>query len=88
MIDINNLFSGVIHLMQQDLTNLEAEERYIHAIATTLTGGKILFTANPFLLGRIHKAISIYVDTTFKRTAGEMNEWEIVMWDEEVQRGM
>ena len=68
--------------------NLSPEEQYIHAIATTLTGGKILFTANPFLLGCIHKAISIYVDTTFKHTAGEMNEWEIVMWDEEVQHGM
>jgi hypothetical protein len=60
--------------MHQDLVNLSAEERYIHAITTMLTDGKILLTANPFLLGCIHKAISIYIDTTFKCTAREMNE--------------
>lgn len=67
----------------------EIPQRYIWSISDVLeTGGTIVFTANSFLLSRIHKADFIHVDTTFKRTVGSMNEWEVVTWDLEVQRGI
>lgn len=62
------------------------ESQYIHSYTTTPNGGKVLLTANPYLLKRIHLAETLFVDTTFKRTAGPLKEWEVVMWDREVQR--
>lgn len=79
--------SGVLHLMNEDLKK-PVEERYIHSYSTTATGGTVLLTANTFLLGRIHHAKTIFVDTTFKRTVGNLNEWEVVMYDKGVERGM
>lgn len=71
--------------MDQDLKKLEREGRYIHSIKTTPTGAKLIFTADTFLLGLIHHAISIQVDTTFKRAIGELKEWEVVMWERRVK---
>ncbi|KAF8966029.1 hypothetical protein BDZ97DRAFT_1917737 [Flammula alnicola] len=79
---------GVTHLMNEDLKKLPLEKRYIHGFKSTATGAAIIFTANPFLLGRIHKACTIQVDTTFKRAIGDLKEWEVVMWDPEVQRAV
>ena len=83
----NDLPIGTIHLMNKDLEK-PIEERYIHGFATTIHGGRIILTANPFLLTRIHLAKTIFVDTTFKRTVGTLKEWEVVMYDKEVERGM
>jgi hypothetical protein len=52
------------------------------------TDGKVLLTGVPYLLKRIHLAETLFVDTTFKRALGKTNEWEAVIWDPEVQRGM
>ena len=73
--------------MNEDLVRPK-EAQYIQSFMTTASGGKVLLTANPYLLKRIHMAETLFVDTTFKRTAGPMNEWEVVMWDQETQRGM
>ena len=81
------LLLGVIYLMNKDL-NKPVNERYVHGFATTIHGGRILLTANSYLLTRIHHAKTIFVDTTFKRTAGALKEWEVVMYDKEVERGM
>ena len=83
----NDLSIGVIHLMDKDL-NKPIEERYIHGFTTTIHGGHVLLTANPYLLMRIHLAKTIFVDTTFKQTVGALKEWEVVMYDKEVERGM
>jgi hypothetical protein len=77
---------GVIHLMNKDLSK-PIEERYIQGFATTIHGGRVLLTANPYLLMRIHHTKTIFVDTTFKRTVGALKEWEVVMYDKEVERG-
>jgi hypothetical protein len=63
-------------------------ERYVHSIMTGPTGGTLVYTLNPYLLGLIHDARSIHVDTTFRRTLGELKEWEVVMWSWELQHGM
>lgn len=75
-----------MHLMKEDLKK-PVDARYVHSYSTTVSGGSILLTANPYLLSRIHLALTIFVDTTFKRTAGTLKEWEVVMWDRVVQRG-
>ena len=54
----------------------------------TTTGGRILSTADYYLLTRIHHAKTIFVDTTFKRTLGTLKSGEVVMYDKEVERGM
>ena len=78
---------GVHHEMSKD-NSRKLDQRYIWSISDILeTDGTLVFTANSFLLSRIHKAVFIHVDTTFKRTFGNMNEWEVVTWDPEVQRG-
>lgn len=74
-------------LLAKDLLK-PVEERYVHSIKTTAPGGILIFTFLPRLLALIHKALTIQVDTTFKRTAGDINEWEIVIWYRELQRGM
>ena len=78
---------GVADLMAKDLLK-PVEERYIHSIMSTEHGGILIFTFLSCLLALIHKALTIQVDTTFKRTAGDINEWEIVIWYHELQRGM
>lgn len=78
--------TGVADLMVKDLLK-PIEERYIHSIMSTQHGGILIFTFLSRLLTLIHKALTIQVDTTFKRTAGDINEWEIVIWYRELQRG-
>jgi hypothetical protein len=74
--------------MQED-NERDIQQHYIWSISDVpKTGGTIVFTANSFLLLCIHKADFIYVNTTFKRTFGNINEWEVVTWDLEVQRGI
>lgn len=68
--------------------NKPIEEWYIHGFATTIHGGHILLTANPYLLARIHLAKTIFVDTTFKLTVGALKKWEVVMYDKEVEQGI
>lgn len=77
---------GVADLMAKDLLK-PIEERYIHSIMSTEHGGILIFTFLSQLLALIHKALTIQVDTTFKRTAGDINEWEIVIWYHELHRG-
>ncbi|KDR65997.1 hypothetical protein GALMADRAFT_131200 [Galerina marginata CBS 339.88] len=79
---------GVTHLQGQDIENLPVDKRYIQSVKKNVSGADIIFTANPYLLSRIHKALTIQVDTTFKRVVGALKEWEVAMWDPEVQRAL
>ncbi|KAF8909313.1 hypothetical protein CPB84DRAFT_1703009 [Gymnopilus junonius] len=79
--------AGVIRVLQEDLKK-PLRERYIHGFTTTATGGQVIITANAILLDRIHSAKSIFVDTTFKRTVGSLKEWEVAMYDVELQRAL
>ncbi|PPQ69339.1 hypothetical protein CVT26_002571, partial [Gymnopilus dilepis] len=77
----------VIKVAQDDLKK-PVRERYIHGYATTATGGQVIFTASAILLDRIHHAKTIFVDTTFKRSAGPLKEWEVAIYDNELQRAL
>ncbi|KAJ6629706.1 hypothetical protein B0H10DRAFT_2208657 [Mycena sp. CBHHK59/15] len=61
-------------------------EHYIHSIITTPGGGVIIVTMVPKLANLIHVARTVQVDTTFKRTVGDLNEWEFVIWYGSVER--
>ena len=80
------IIEGVSYLMTKDSTK-PLDERYVHSIKSTENGGLLIFTFVPSLLSLIHKTPTIQVDTTFKRTAGDMKEWEIVIWYSELMRG-
>jgi hypothetical protein len=41
---------------------------------------KLVVTANPVLAALIHEARYIVCDYTFKRTNGDLNEWEVAVW--------
>lgn len=41
---------------------------------------KLVVTANPVLAALIHEARFLVCDYTFKRTNGDLNEWEVVIW--------
>ena len=41
---------------------------------------KLIVTANPVLAALIHEARYIVCDYTFKRTNGDLNEWEVAVW--------
>ncbi|KAF8961308.1 hypothetical protein BDZ97DRAFT_1760046 [Flammula alnicola] len=80
---------GVMHLLQEDLKK-PIEERYVHGLKRLPNGGTIIVTAEPFLLSHIHKTKTLQVDTTFKRTVGELKEWdsEVVIWEEETKEAL
>ena|ERR1700729_2547432 len=71
--------TGVYYKFLEDRT-LPIEDRYIHSVLHDDSGGILIITFEHFLAQLIHKALSFEVDTTFKRTHGDMNEWEIVIW--------
>ncbi|KAL0948752.1 hypothetical protein HGRIS_008885 [Hohenbuehelia grisea] len=71
--------AGVFELRKKSIDKPRSEQ-YIHMIQTTPSGGHLIFTFVPFLLNLIHKTVSFQVDTTFKRTIGDMKEWELVIW--------
>jgi hypothetical protein len=75
-------------MMKEEMKKNSDEDRYIHSIKIDgMTGRMLLFTANAYLLSLIHNTEALQVDTTFKRVAGDLNEWEVVMWDNASQRG-
>ncbi|KAG6819655.1 hypothetical protein H0H93_009829 [Arthromyces matolae] len=62
-------------------------ERYVHNIVcVSPNDGMLIFTFQPYLLNFIHEAKTLFIDTTFKRTAGDLKEIEMAMWLDSVQR--
>lgn len=41
---------------------------------------KVVVTAHPILAKLIHEARFLVCDFTFKRTDGDLDEWEVVIW--------
>jgi hypothetical protein len=71
---------GVYHQFLEDRRSLPIDDQYIHSVIHSDAGSTLILTFNHFLIQLIHEAVSFEVDTTFKRTFGELNEWEIVIW--------
>ena len=55
------------------------EEQYMWSLQTH-NGLHILVTMLPGLANLIHTADEIVCDFTFKRVAGEINEWEVAIF--------
>jgi hypothetical protein len=74
--------------MEQYMADLEkpVADRYIQRIVTTESGGILIYTFEQRLAALVHQAPSLLVDTTFKRAAGNLNEWEISIWYPNVNR--
>jgi hypothetical protein len=75
-----NLLLGILADYEKD-QKLPMCDRYVHQIR--MEGAmKIAVTMNPELAALIHDAGVRYLegDITFKRTKGEMNEWEAAIW--------
>lgn len=81
-------YSGVFQLFLDDQQK-PPEERYIHCCRTTKCGGLLIVTGVPFLIRLLDDpgVSSFEDDTTFKRVAGELNEWELAFYLKAVQRG-
>jgi hypothetical protein len=86
MFDSNTNLLGVYELYRKDLSK-EASDRYVHSFISTPDGGTIVFTCVPSLLALIHQVSAFECDVTFKRVQ-TLNEWELVIYYPEVQRGM
>ncbi|KAF7336436.1 hypothetical protein MSAN_02297600 [Mycena sanguinolenta] len=80
--------AGVYARYYKDLQDLAPEQRYIQNIITTDEGRTIIITMVPYLASFVHAARTIQVDTTFGRVAGELNEWEFVIWYAGVERAL
>ncbi|KAF8146181.1 hypothetical protein K438DRAFT_1781221 [Mycena galopus ATCC 62051] len=65
-------------------------ERYVHCCRTTDDGGILVITGVPFLIELLDDpgVRAFDDDTTFKRVAGEMNEWELALFFKAVQRAL
>ncbi|KAF8182217.1 hypothetical protein K438DRAFT_2020970, partial [Mycena galopus ATCC 62051] len=73
-------WAGLVHEYESDLKRPVAE-RYIHQIR--MDGAmKLAVAMNPELAVLLHDPGVRYIvgDITFKRTKGEFNEWEAVIW--------
>jgi len=75
----NSTTAGLVQQYEKDLKNLKPEEQYIWHLR--MEGSiKLIVTANPVLAALIHDAQYLVCDYTFKRTNGELNEWEVAIW--------
>ena len=71
--------SGVVEQYNKDLITLKPEEQYIWALR--MEGStKLVVTTHPVLATLIHGARFLVCDYTFKRTNGDLNEWEVAIW--------
>lgn len=83
------IYPGAFQLFLDDQKKPLAD-RYIHCCRTTDDGGVLIITGVPFLIKLLDDpgVLAFDDDTTFKRVAGEMNEWELALFLKAVQRGM
>ena len=63
----------------KDVKTRNPEDQYIWHVR--MDGNiKVVVTAHPTLIALVHGARYLVCDYTFKRTSGELNEWEVVIW--------
>lgn len=79
---------GAYQLYRDDLDK-PFHERYIHRFQNTSDGGLIIFTCFTELLALLDDSgvKAFEDDTTFKRIEGDLNEWEVVIFYNAVERG-
>ncbi|KAJ7130976.1 hypothetical protein C8R46DRAFT_1235973 [Mycena filopes] len=81
--------NGAYDLYRKDLEK-PLEERYIHRFQHTPDGGLIIFTCFTRLLALLDDpgVTAFEDDTTFKRVEGDMNEWEVVIFLNALERAI
>ncbi|HEV7737433.1 MAG TPA: hypothetical protein VGO47_08710 [Chlamydiales bacterium] len=62
---------------------LGQDKRYIHRITDT-AGIQMVVTMLPHLAQKMHAVNASLHDNTYKRTWGKWNEWEVVIWDSQL----
>jgi len=85
------LRSGTLALSREERKSKPPSEQYIHQVKSELSeDGKgdveVVVTMHPELAKYIHKSRFSVHDTTYKRVCGEHNEWEVVIWHEQLKR--
>ncbi|KAJ7181385.1 hypothetical protein C8R43DRAFT_969056 [Mycena crocata] len=80
---------GAFQLFFDDLKK-GIDERYIHRIAVEKDGGTIILTCLAALMRLLDDegVTSFETDTTFRRVAGDFNEWEVVIFLKALQRAV
>ncbi|KAJ6565748.1 hypothetical protein B0H10DRAFT_2445014 [Mycena sp. CBHHK59/15] len=72
------LWAGILDEYEQDL-KLPKDERYIRVVR--MEGElKVAVTMNSELAQLVHEVQFLVPDFTFKRTEGDLNEWEVAVW--------
>lgn len=77
-------WEGICRLQRQDNT-LPTEERYIHTVRQD-DDASIMVAMVPYLASFVHSARFLVCDFTFKRITGDIDEWEVVMWMDDLSK--
>ncbi|KAJ7177631.1 hypothetical protein C8R46DRAFT_1328221 [Mycena filopes] len=80
---------GAFELFWQDM-NKPITESYVQQLVNTPDGGLIILTCLAALMKLLDDegVTSFETDTTFKRVAGSINEWEVVLFLKSLQRAV
>ncbi|KAJ7174783.1 hypothetical protein C8R46DRAFT_1252853 [Mycena filopes] len=80
---------GTFELFWQDM-NKSITESYVQQLVNTPDGGLIILTCLAALMKLLDDegVTSFETDTTFKRVAGSINEWEVVLFLKSLQRAV
>ncbi|KAJ7204524.1 hypothetical protein C8J57DRAFT_1735048 [Mycena rebaudengoi] len=80
---------GAFHLFFEDL-KIPIDERYIQRVTATLDGGTMILTCLAALMRLLDDTgvTSFEADTTFARVAGDVNEWEVVIFLKSLERAV
>ncbi|KAJ7733309.1 hypothetical protein B0H16DRAFT_1768608 [Mycena metata] len=81
--------AGAFQLFRDNLRK-PIDERYIQRLVTMPDGGVIILTGLAALIELLDDmgVTSFETDTTFKRVEGEIDEWEVVIFFESLQRAV
>lgn len=81
--------SGAFNLFWEDLKKPDAKSRYYQRLVMMPDGGVMMLTCLAALMRLLDDegVTNFETDTTFSRVAGDMNEWEVVIFLKALQRG-
>jgi hypothetical protein len=74
--------SGAFNLSREDLKKPDAKSRYYQHLVMMPDGGVMMLTCLAALMRLLDDegVMNFETDTTFSRVAGDMNEWEVVIF--------
>ncbi|KAJ7774684.1 hypothetical protein B0H14DRAFT_2631897 [Mycena olivaceomarginata] len=78
-------WEGILHELNVRQVMLPKSERYIHT-AMSKNGFRLVVTMHPQIAMFIHKLLCLYIDYTFRRVEGKMDEWEVAGFLERFQQ--